>query len=67
MVIGNKKGIQHVARTEIVLDRAATRKVEGRMVSIPGKPIALRLVMVKVLDAKTQEELSAWYLLCVFL
>jgi hypothetical protein len=63
VMIGGKKGIQYVAQTEIVLDRPATKKVEGRIVSIPGKPLALRLVMVKVVDANTQEELSVWYLL----
>jgi len=53
VMIGNKKGIQYIAETEIILDRAATKKVDGRVVCIPGKPIALRLVMVKVLDAQT--------------
>jgi hypothetical protein len=63
VMVDGKKGMQYVAQTGVVLDRPATKKVDGRIVSIPGKPLALRLVMVKVVDAKTQEELSVWYLL----
>jgi hypothetical protein len=63
VMVGGKKGIQYVAETKIILDRPATRKINDRIVSIPGVPLSLRLVIVKVLDAKTNEELSAWYLL----
>jgi len=63
VTIGGKKGRQYVSETNIILDRPATRKIDGRIVSIPGVPLSLRLVIVKVLDAKTNEELSVWYLL----
>jgi hypothetical protein len=63
VMIDGKKGIQYVAQTEIVLDRPAKKRIDDRIVSIPGDPIELRLVIVKVLDAKTNEELSDWYLL----
>ena len=61
--IKGKSGVQYVAEVDVVLDRPATSKVNGRVVSIPGEAIALRLVMAKVVDPKTGEVLSTWYLL----
>ena len=50
VTIKGKPGVQYVAETDIVLDRPATSKVNGRVVSIPGEAIALRLVIVQVVE-----------------
>jgi len=63
VLIGGKKGLQSVAETEIVLDRPAKRKVQGRSIIVPGDPLPLRLVFAKVVDPLSNEELSMWYLL----
>ena len=63
VTIKGKPGVQHIAETEIVLDRPATHKVNGQMMIIPGEAITLRLVIAKVVDHKTNEVLSMWYLL----
>jgi len=63
VTIKGKRGIQYIAETEIVLDRSAKRKVDGRSVFVPGDPLTLRLVMAKVVDPVTGNELSTWYLL----
>ena len=63
VTIKSKRGIQYIAETEIVLDRSAKRKVDGRSVFVPGDPLTLRLVMAKVVDPVTGKELSTWYLL----
>jgi hypothetical protein len=59
--------VQHVAETEVVLDRPAWRqRRQGgqRMVNVrvPGPPITLRLVISRVCDA-TGKTLAVWYLL----
>jgi hypothetical protein len=61
--IKGKPGIQYVAETEIILDRPAQRKIDGRQVVVPGEAISLRLVIAKVVCPKTGEVLSTWYLL----
>ena len=63
VTIKGKPGIQYIAETEIILDRPAKRKVDGRSVFVPGDPLTLRLVMAKVVDPVTGKELSTWYLL----
>ena len=63
VTIKGKPGVQHVAETEIVLDRPATHKVDGQMMIIPGEAIALRLVIAKVVAPVSGEVLSTWYLL----
>jgi hypothetical protein len=45
-------GRLQVAETKVVLDRAAIRKIEGKKKAIPGKPITLRLVVCRVVDAE---------------
>ena len=53
-----------VAETTIVLDRPAQRKVAGKKKLIPGEPIALRLVVCRVVDAEDPDkELAKWLLL----
>jgi len=63
VTIKGKRAVQHIAETEIMLDRPAKRKVDGRSVSVHGEPLALRLVIVKAVDSVTGKELSTWYLL----
>jgi len=63
VTIKGKPGVQHIAETEVVLDRPATHKVNGPMMIIPGEAITLRLVIAKVVDPKSGEVLSTWYLL----
>jgi hypothetical protein len=63
VTIKGKPGIQYVAETEIILDRPAQRKIDGRQVAVPGEAISLRLVIAKVVCPKTGEVLSTWYLL----
>ena len=63
VTIKDKPGVQYIAEVDIVLDRPATSKVNGRVVSIPGKAITLRLVMARVVDPKSGKVLSTWYLL----
>ena len=63
VTIKGKPGVQYVAETEIVLDRPARRKVDGRFVLFPGAAITLRLVIAKVVDPVTEKELATWYLL----
>jgi len=63
VTIKGKPGVQYVAETEIVLDRPARRKDDGRSVVVPGDAITLRLAMAKVVDPVTGEELSVWHLL----
>jgi len=63
VTIKGKAGVQYVAETEMILDRPAKRKVDGRSVLVPGEAITLRLVIAKVVDPVTEKELSAWYLL----
>jgi hypothetical protein len=54
---------QYVFETNITLSRPARRNVKDKRFSVPGAPLSLRLVIAKVVDAKTQEELACWYLL----
>jgi hypothetical protein len=63
VTIQGKPGVQYVAEAEIILDRPAKRKVNGRSVPVPGEAIALRLVMAKVVDPVTEKELAVWHLL----
>jgi len=61
--IKSKSGIQYIAETEIVLDRPAKRKTGKRSIAVPGAAISLRLVIARVVDPKSGEILSTWYLL----
>jgi len=63
VTIKGKPGVQYVAETEIVLDRPAMRKVDGRLVSFPGEALTLRLVIARVVAPGSGEVLSTWYLL----
>ncbi len=51
-----------VAETEVVLDRPAKKKVNGKSVEKPGPPLALRYVVVQLRDAKGKV-LAEWMLL----
>jgi len=61
--IRGRKGYQEIAETTVILDQPARHRVAGRKQTIPGEPLALRLVMARVRDIKTYELLSTWYLL----
>ena len=61
--IKGKPGVQYVAEAEVVLDRPVRRKVKGRCLSFHGEAITLRLVIAKVIDPKSGEVLSTWYLM----
>jgi hypothetical protein len=61
--IKDKLGIHYVAETEIVLDRPAQHRVDGKVVQIPGEALSLRLVIVRVVEPESREVLSTWYLL----
>jgi hypothetical protein len=63
VTIKGKPGVQYVAETEIILDRPARRKDNGKSVPVPGEAITLRLVIAKVIDPVTGKELSTWHLL----
>lgn len=51
-----------IAGTEVVLDRAAEKKIDGRRTAIAGVPPSLRLVLVQVRDG-TGSILAEWLLL----
>jgi hypothetical protein len=61
--IREKPGVQYVAETEVVLDRPAQHRVDGRVLNIPGDALSLRLVIARVVEPETGEILSTWYLL----
>jgi hypothetical protein len=63
VTIKGKPGIQYVAGTEVVLQRPAKRKVDGRSVLVPGEALTLRLVIARVVDPVSGALLSTWYLL----
>jgi hypothetical protein len=51
-----------IAETEVVLDRHAKKKINGRSTAIAGVPLSLRLVLVQVRD-ETGSILAEWLLL----
>lgn len=51
-----------IAETEVVLDRHAKKKINGRSTAIAGAPLSLRLVLVQVRD-ETGSILAEWLLL----
>lgn len=51
-----------IAETEVVLDRPAKKKIDGRSVAIPGSPMTLRYILVQLRDA-TGKSLAEWMLL----
>lgn len=51
-----------VAETEVVLDRPAKKKVNGKSVEKPGPPLTLRYVVVQLRDGKGKV-LAEWMLL----
>jgi hypothetical protein len=61
-----QNAVQHVAATEVVLDRPAWRKRHrgGRVVNerVPGPPLSLRLIVSRVCDGRGQT-VAVWYLL----
>lgn len=63
ITIKDKKGVQYVAETTVVLNRPAKRKVQGRSVEVSGEPLSLRLLIVRAHDAQNEKLLSTWYLL----
>lgn len=50
-----------IAETEVVLDRAAKKKIDGRSTAVPGVPLRLRYVLVQVRD-KAGSTLAEWML-----
>ncbi|HVX63944.1 MAG TPA: transposase [Pirellulales bacterium] len=60
--IRGQKATQYVAETEVVLDQPARQKRDGRKQSIPGPPLTLRLIVVRVLD-DDGKQLAEWLLL----
>ncbi|HWD40117.1 MAG TPA: transposase [Fimbriimonas sp.] len=60
--IQGRKATQFVAETEVVLDQPAKQMRDGRKQSIPGPPIPLRFVVVRVFSDEG-ELLAEWYLL----
>jgi hypothetical protein len=58
-----KQCIQTVAEAVVVLERPALRKVNGSLVKIEGEPLASRLIVSKIFDKATRENLGEWYLL----
>jgi hypothetical protein len=56
-----KSAEQHIFETSVTLSQPARRNVKDKRFSVPGAPLTLRLVIVKVLDAQTQQELACWY------
>ena len=63
VLIKGMPAIQYVAEAKIVLDRPTRRKVSGRVVTIHGKALTLRLVITRVVDPVSGEVLSTWYML----
>jgi hypothetical protein len=62
-----QQAVQHVAETEVVLDRPAWRTRKGRgkrriNECWPGEPITLRLIVSRVCDERG-ETVAVWYLL----
>lgn len=57
-----RKARLFVAEAAVVLDRPAKRKVGGRSVEVPGRPLELRVVMTEVRDADGAV-LARWWLL----
>lgn len=51
-----------IAETEVVLDRAAKKKVNGKSIEVPGPPLTLRFIVVQLRDAKGKL-LAEWMLL----
>ena len=51
-----------IAETEVVLDRPAKTKINGRSTAVPGMPLRLRYVLTQVRDA-TGQTLAEWMLL----
>ena len=51
-----------IAETEVLLDRAAKRRVDGRSTVVPGPPVRLRYVLTQVRDA-AGSVLAEWMLL----
>lgn len=56
------KARQYVAETEVVLHRPAKKRIDGKQKEIPGRPLALRLVVACVYDDEG-ELLAEWMLL----
>jgi hypothetical protein len=50
-----------IAETEVVLDRAAKKKFDGKSVAVPGPPLTLRYILVQVRNDKGS--LAEWMLL----
>jgi hypothetical protein len=50
------------AETEVVLDRAAKKKIDGRSTAVPGVPLKLRLVLAQVRDGSGRT-VACWLLL----
>ncbi|MDR1141853.1 MAG: hypothetical protein LBL62_09190 [Planctomycetaceae bacterium] len=55
--------VQYAYETGVVLLRPARRNVKNKQVSVQGEPLTLRLVMAKLLEQETSDELGCWYLL----
>jgi hypothetical protein len=51
-----------IAETEVVLDRPAKKKINGRSVERPGAPLTLRFIVVQLRD-ETGKSLAEWMLL----
>jgi hypothetical protein len=55
--------IQEVAETEIVMDRHHSEVLDGKKQCVPGKPLTVRLVVMRLLDEQDYV-LAQWTLLC---
>jgi hypothetical protein len=55
-------GVVKVAQTTVVLHRPAKTRIDGRQREVPGPPIALRLVVTRVVD-ELGVVLAEWWLL----
>lgn len=51
-----------IAETEVVLDRPAKKKIDGKSVAVPGPPLTLRFILVQVRNEKGKC-LAEWMLL----
>jgi hypothetical protein len=58
-----KKSIQFVAETAVVLDRPALQNVHGAVTRTEGEPLALRLVISRIVDKASGKIIGEWQLL----
>jgi hypothetical protein len=52
-----------VTETDVVLNRPAKKSVRGRKFNKPGRPLALRFIVVQLRDERGQQVVAEWLLL----